>query len=90
MLAFGELYSSFARYHIANRADGFPPMLFILSTTRAQKARNRHKAEALIAEHGEQTIDFVREQIAATAWQIRDHDHWMRIEKHVMALLKRK
>lgn len=65
-------------------------MLFMSSARRAQTARNKRKAAALIAEHGEGTADYVEQQIAATAWQIRDHAHWKRIEKHVSSLLKRR
>jgi hypothetical protein len=84
-----ELSSCFARYRIANREDGFPPMLFTFIAKRAQRARNRRKAKALVAEHGEGATAFVEQQIAATTWQIRDHAHWQRIEKHVKALLRR-
>ena len=64
-------------------------MLFMSSAKRAQTARNKRKAAALIAEHGEGAADYVAQQIAATAWQIRDHAHWKRIEKHVKAMLRR-
>jgi hypothetical protein len=64
-------------------------MLFMSSARRAQTARNKRKAAALVAEHGDGAANYVREQIAATTWQIRDHAHWQRIEKHVKALLRR-
>lgn len=65
-------------------------MLFMSSAKRAQWARNKQKAAALIAEHGDGAPDYVRQQITATTWQIRDHAHWVRVEKHVKALMKRR
>ena len=62
-------------------------MLLLFSTKRSQRARNRRKAETLIAEHGEAAVAFVEGKITATMWQIRDHAHWKRIGKHVKALL---
>ena len=64
-------------------------MLIMFSQRRAQQARNREKAKALVDEHGDRAESYVREKIAATTWQIRDHAHWLRIEAHVKALLRR-
>jgi hypothetical protein len=63
-------------------------MLFTIGDRRAQQTRNRQKAKALIDQYGEQAETYVREKVAATAWQIRDHAHWKRIERHVKALLR--
>ena len=62
-------------------------MWMMFGQKRAQQARNRREAKALVDEHGERAEAIVREKIAATTWQIRDHAHWLRIEKHVKALL---
>jgi hypothetical protein len=64
-------------------------MLFMFGDKRAQNARNRSKAKALVDEYGDRAEAYVREKIAATTWQIRDHAHWQRIETHVKALLRR-
>jgi hypothetical protein len=64
-------------------------MLSIFGFRRAQIARNRRKAETLIAEHGDAAAGFVEQKLAATMWRVRDHAHWQRIEKQVKALLDR-
>jgi hypothetical protein len=64
-------------------------MLFLFGDKRAQNARNRSKAKALVDQYGDRADVYVREKVAATTWQIRDHAHWQRIEKHVKALLRR-
>jgi hypothetical protein len=56
---------------------------------REQQARNRAKAKALINEHGDGALDYVRAQIDGTSWEIRRQAHWQRIEKHVKSLLRR-
>jgi hypothetical protein len=63
-------------------------MLLMFGEKRAQSARNRDKAKALVDEYGDRAESFVREKIAATTWQIRDNAHWKRIEKHVKSLLR--
>ena len=63
-------------------------MWMMFGQKRAQQARNRREAKALVDEHGERAEAIVREKIAATTWQIRDHAHWLRIKKHVKALLR--
>ncbi len=85
-----ELCLTFERYCWIDQLGGELQMLIMFGARRAQNARNKRAAEALIAEHGERAIDIVRKQIAATAWQIRDHAHWKRIEKHVLALSQRR
>jgi hypothetical protein len=77
------------KYVQAKRIGGKPMMLFIFGDKRAQNARNREKAKALVDQYGDRVESHVREKIAATTWQIRDHAHWQRIEKHVKALLSR-
>jgi hypothetical protein len=64
-------------------------MLFMFGDRRAQNARNRNKAKALVDQYGDRAEAHVREKIAATAWQIRDHAHWKRIGEHVKAILGR-
>ena len=64
-------------------------MLTMFGEKRAQRSRNREKAKALVDEYGDRAENFVREKISSTAWQIRDHAHWQRVEQHVKALLRR-
>lgn len=62
-------------------------MFFLSRARREQDQRNRAKAQALVNAHGDAALDVVRERIAASAWQIRDREHWLRVEKHVRRLL---
>lgn len=64
-------------------------MIFWNSQRREQSRRNRAKAQALVSEHGEAALDVVHEKIIATQWYISDHEHWVRVEKHVRKLLRR-
>jgi trehalose-6-phosphatase len=64
-------------------------MLFFGRAKREQDQRNRTKAQALVGEHGDAALDVVRERIAGSTWQIRDHEHWLRVEKHVRKLVRR-
>jgi hypothetical protein len=63
-------------------------MLSMIREKRARQMRNRDKAKALVEQYGDRAETFVHEKIAATAWQIRDHAHWKRIESHVKVLLR--
>ena len=64
-------------------------MFFQSRKKREQQSRNRAKAIALIDAHGDGALDYVQAQIAATNWEIRTQAHWMRVEKHVKAVLRR-
>jgi hypothetical protein len=64
-------------------------MIFWNRAKREQTQRNRAKAQALVNEHGDAALNVVRERIAASRWYISDHDHWVRVEKHVRKLLRR-
>ncbi len=64
-------------------------MFFWNSDGREQAQRNRAKAEALVNEHGAAALEVVHDRIAASTWHIRDHQHWLRVEKHVHKLLRR-
>lgn len=64
-------------------------MLFWNSDRREQARRNRAKAQALVDEHGDAALDYVRERIEASRWYISDLEHWTRVEKHVRKLLRR-
>jgi hypothetical protein len=64
-------------------------MLFFNRDKRERHARNRAKASAIVDEHGAAAVDYVRAKIDATSWQIRQQRHWLRIEKHVKALIDR-
>ena len=63
-------------------------MFFWNSDGREQTQRNRAKAQALVSEHGDAALDIVRERVAGSAWHIRDHEHWLRVEKQVRKLLR--
>ncbi len=63
-------------------------MLSLFGEKREQQARNRAEAKALVDAYGDRAENFVREKIAATTWQIRNHAHWQRIAKHVRTLLQ--
>jgi hypothetical protein len=69
--------------------EELPRLFFQSRQKREQQARNRAKARALINQHGDDALNYVRAQIAATAWEIRAQAHWQRIEKHVKSLLRR-
>ncbi len=62
-------------------------MALVSPARRAQTARNRRKAEALVAEMGDRAGAYVAERVTASRWHIRDHEHWLRIERHVRTLL---
>jgi hypothetical protein len=64
-------------------------MLFWNSDKREQTRRNRAKAQALVNEHGDAALDYVRGRMAESQWHIRDLEHWTRVEKHVRKLLRR-
>ncbi len=64
-------------------------MLFQSRHKYQQHKRNWAKAQVLFSELGDASLDHVRAQIVANAWQIREQKHWLRIEKHVRKLLRK-
>jgi hypothetical protein len=64
-------------------------MFFWNKAKREQAQRNRAKAQAMVNEHGDAALDVARDRIAASRWYISDHEHWLRVEKHVRKLLRR-
>ncbi len=64
-------------------------MLLWNRAQRDRARRNREKARALIDAHGDAALDVVQARIAETTWQIRDHAHWLRVERHVRRMLGR-
>jgi hypothetical protein len=64
-------------------------MFFWNPAKREQTRRNRAKAQALIERYGDNALDHAQTQVAKSAWQIREQQHWQRIETHLRRLLKR-
>jgi hypothetical protein len=65
-------------------------MFFWNAAKRDQNRRNRAKAQSLIDQYGDGALAHVEAQVAASAWQIREQQHWQRVEKHVRALWRQR